>query len=176
MALGYTATVTASNKVVVGNSSVTSIGGYASWSNFSDGRFKSDVNINVPGLEFILKLQPVTYHLDVEKIMSVLHTPDSVRLPDAENIKRNIQQTGFIAQEVEAAAKSIGYDFSGVDAPKNESDFYGLRYAEFVVPLVKAVQEQQVMIEEFKAANDELHKKNEAMQKQIDELKTYLKK
>ena len=49
--------------------------------------------------------------------------------------------TGFIAQEVEAAAKKLGFDFSGVDAPKNENDYYGLRYAEFVVPLVKAVQE-----------------------------------
>jgi trimeric autotransporter adhesin len=28
-----------------------------------------------------------------------------------------------------------------VDKPKNDKDFYGLRYAEFVVPLVKAVQE-----------------------------------
>ena len=49
---------------------------------------------------------------------------------------------------MEEAAKSVGYDFSGVDAPKNDKDFYGLRYAEFVVPLVKAVQEQQAMIEE----------------------------
>jgi hypothetical protein len=30
----------------------------------------------------------------------------------------------------------------------NKYDFYGLRYAAFVVPLVKAVQEQQVMIDE----------------------------
>ena len=35
----------------------------------------------------------------------------------------------------------MGYDFSGVDAPKNDKDIYGLRYSEFVVPLVKAVQE-----------------------------------
>ena len=28
-----------------------------------------------------------------------------------------------------------------MDAPKNDKDFYGLRYAEFTVPLVKAVQE-----------------------------------
>jgi hypothetical protein len=34
----------------------------------------------------------------------------------------------------------INYDFSGVDAAKNEKDLYGLRYAEFVVPLVKAIE------------------------------------
>jgi hypothetical protein len=50
------------------------------------------------------------------------------------------KMTGFIAQEVEQAANEIEYDFSGVDAPKND-DLYGLRYVEFVVPLVKAVQE-----------------------------------
>lgn len=61
--------------------------------------------------------------------------------------QEKIRYSGFIAQEVEKAANSVGYDFSGVDKPKNEKDYYGLRYSEFVVPLVKAVQEQQVMIE-----------------------------
>ena len=42
---------------------------------------------------------------------------------------------------MEKAAKSLNYDFSGVDAAKNDKDLYGLRYAEFVVPLVKGVQE-----------------------------------
>jgi hypothetical protein len=47
----------------------------------------------------------------------------------------------LLAQDVEKAAKDLNYDFSGVDAPKNDKDLYALRYAEFVVPLVKAVQE-----------------------------------
>ena len=55
--------------------------------------------------------------------------------------------TGFLAQEVETAAESINYDFSGVVAPKNGQGLYSLRYAEFVVPLVKSVQEQQEIIE-----------------------------
>ena len=58
--------------------------------------------------------------------------------------------TGFIAQQVEKAALSIGYNFSGVDFAKNSNDHYGLRYAEFVVPIVKAVQEQQLIIEELR--------------------------
>ena len=56
--------------------------------------------------------------------------------------------TGFIAQEVEQAAKEVGYDFDGVQLPKNDHDHYTLGYSTFVVPLVKAVQEQQAMIEE----------------------------
>ncbi len=41
----------------------------------------------------------------------------------------------------------FGYDFSGGDKPKKENDLYGLRYAEFVVPLVKAMQKQQMLIQ-----------------------------
>ena len=52
-----------------------------------------------------------------------------------------------------------GYDFSGVDKPKNEKDSYGLRYAEFVTPLVKAIQEQQRMILELKKPNAALEKR-----------------
>ena len=55
------------------------------------------------------------------------------------------------AQEVEAAATVTGFDFSGVDKPQNETGLYGLRYAEFVVPLVKAVQEQQSLLRELGA-------------------------
>jgi hypothetical protein len=68
-------------------------------------------------------------------------------LSDAIAAKQKASQTGFIAQEVEKAGIEIGYDFSGVDKPKNENGFYGLRYAEFAAPLVKAMQEQQKQIE-----------------------------
>ena len=71
--------------------------------------------------------------------------------------KEQIIYTGFIAQDVETAAKELSFDFSGVDAAKNDKDLYGLRYASFVVPLVKSVQE--------------LSKQNEDLQKQIDDLK-----
>ena len=54
----------------------------------------------------------------------------------------------FLAQEVLTAAKESGYDFSGVQLPKNTSQLYSLSYETFVVPLVKAVQEQQTIIEE----------------------------
>ena len=46
----------------------------------------------------------------------------------------------------------------GVDAPQNEHDLYGLRYAEFVVPLVKAVQELAAEVATLKKENDELRK------------------
>jgi hypothetical protein len=75
------------------------------------------------------------------KHLSIL--PTSAEELQAKAEKSKLRYTGFVAQEVEQAAKKLGYDFSGVDAPKEKDGMYGLRYAEFVVPLVKAVQEQQ---------------------------------
>ena len=73
--------------------------------------------------------------------------------------------TGFIAQEVGEAAKQSGYDFSGVVKPQNANDLYSLRYAEFVVPIVKAMQEQQQMIDALKSQLAELSKKIAVLEK-----------
>ncbi|MCD4696446.1 MAG: hypothetical protein K8S16_09430 [Bacteroidales bacterium] len=99
----------------------------------------------------------------MNKIDDFLGIPDSLRnneiMRQAALEKEAIVQTGFIAQEVQEAAQSLGYDFSGVDPPKNEHDFYGLRYAEFVVPLVKAVQELAKENEELRARIEKLENK-----------------
>lgn len=162
-AIGSFSFNTASDQFRIGNSSTSSIGGYAAWTNISDRKFKKNINENVAGLDFILKLRPVTYKLDITKIDDYLGIPESAKseksYKEAVVKKENLIQSGFIAQEVEDAARMVGYEFSGVDAPKNENDFYGLRYAEFVVPMVKAIQEQQDIIEELKARIEELEKK-----------------
>lgn len=150
--LGANAIATASNQVRIGDAGVTSIGGQVSWTTLSDGRAKKNIKTNVPGLAFINKLKPVTYNLDETAVDRIIQrepvkTRDGadIQLPDviseARKAKEKIVYTGFVAQEVERAAKELDYDFSGVDAPKNDKDLYGIRYADFVVPLVKAVQE-----------------------------------
>lgn len=157
IAIGKDARVTASNKVVIGNSSIISIGGYANWSKLSDARFKKNVQQDVVGLDFILKLKPVTYNTDVTKLNTFLGVKEEGQDSQAIREKEAIRYTGFLAQEVEKAAQAVNYNFSGVNKPANEKDHYSISYADFVVPLVKAVQEQQSMIEQ--------------QQKQIDELK-----
>jgi hypothetical protein len=156
-ALGYNARVTSDDQVCIGNTSTLSIGGFQSWTNHSDGRYKKQVQENVKGLDFIRRLRPVTYNLDVRGLSS--HLGEST--PEGGSVSRGvpkdqIRYTGFIAQEVEAAARQAGYDFSGVDVPQNADGLYGLRYAEFTVPLVKAVQEQQAMIERLQVENSAL--------------------
>ena len=145
-AIGYNTSINASNQVRLGDAFVNSIGGFTNWTNVSDARFKKNVKEDVIGLNFIKKLRPVSYQLDMDAIASFNKT-ESLRNNNLERNKFSEIQTGFIAQEVEVAAKLSGFNFHGVDVPKNENSNYGLRYAEFVVPLVKAVQEQQELIE-----------------------------
>jgi hypothetical protein len=178
IALGSSVTITASNQARIGNSSTTSIGGFVNWTNISDGRYKKDIRQDVPGLGFIMKLKPVTYHLDIiginNKLTGDAQTDPYIKKAIAD--KESMLISGFVAQDVERAAKEAGYDFSGVDKPKNGNDFYGLRYADFVVPLVKAVQEQQQVIStqqqqinDLKAQNEEMARRLAAIEQKLAE-------
>lgn len=169
--LGFYTTATASHSVQIGNDAVTSVKAAAGYIIVSDGRFKKNIRKNVPGLEFINALNPVTYNYDIQSLnkfkgIDAKRDVESQTISDAalqeytESVKQKekIVYSGFLAQEVEKVAQKTGYDFNGVYKPQNDKDAYGLDYAEFVVPLVKAVQE--------------LSKQNDELQKQIDELKT----
>jgi hypothetical protein len=57
-------------------------------------------------------------------------------------------RTGFLAQDVEKAAMQLDYNFDGIHAPVNDKDHYSLAYSQFIMPLVKSVQEQQQIIED----------------------------
>lgn len=177
--VGNGATGTSSNQVRIGNSSVTSIGGYANWTNISDGRVKKNIKYNVPGLSFIKKLEPITYNLDLTAMDNMLQKtpikdskgnviPATQEDIDGKKLKEKVVYTGFIAQDVEKAAKSLNYDFSGVDSAKNSKDLYGLRYSEFVVPLVKAVQELSAQNDSLKVINQELQTQLNDLSKRVE--------
>jgi hypothetical protein len=171
-AVGYNAQVTASNMIRLGDANVTSINGAVDFTVVSDRRFKKDIKENVSGLSFIMKLRPVTYHIDMNEMAKFLNTPNNLRIKELEENKEKVLQTGFIAQEVEKVAHDLGYDFSGVDKPKSKGDFYGLRYAEFTVPLVKAVQEQQNIIDSLRKEILVLKEQFHQTQQRQEELKS----
>lgn len=181
------------NMVYIGNTSMGWIGGQVTWSTYADLAAKSEVHQDVPGLDFIMRLRPVTFQWDVDAMNARL----GVENPEKHEGYYDIESeriTGFLAQEVEEAAMAVGYDFSGVD---KTGDVYSLRYAEFVVPLVKAVQEQQAQIEllepavvealqmelqEVRAENAGMQQvlkmlktENELMREQLDQILTLLK-
>lgn len=160
-AIGNGAAVSNANYISIGNTSVTAIRGQVNFTTYSDGRFKTNIKSDVPGLDFILKLRPVTYNWDIHKFNAHARGNDNNAIAASYNEaeeeairkKESIVYTGFIAQEVDRAAKDTRFDFSGVLKPQDEKDAYSLSYAEFVVPLVKATQE--------------LSQKNEALSKEL---------
>jgi len=163
-AIGYAAVVTGSNRVRIGNSSITSIGGQVGWTTFSDGRYKQDINENVPGLAFINSLRPVNYTVNVKGLNDFYRkaTGSGKSMEQSEETANKIIYNGFVAQEVELAAKELNFQFSGVDVPETKDGLYGLRYDNFISPMVKAMQE--------------LSAKNEELQSQINELKALIAK
>lgn len=150
------------NQAFIGNTSTGWIGGKVTWSTFSDARVKNTITEDVIGLDFIMRLRPVTYHVSNKAITALTgnkETPDFPGKYDNEKVK----YTGFLAQEVEQAAKTAGYDFSGYAAPKNQWGLYTISYEQFVVPLVKAMQEQQVIIEQLQKEITRLHSMEERL-------------
>jgi len=120
-AIGYGAKVDASNKVRIGNESVTVIGGAAAWSNFSDERLKEKIEPVSSGLSLINDLNPVTYH----RINN--------DAPDVE--------MGLLAQEVEATLEKHGLGNSGMVHQPNEDAYMSLRYNDLMAPMIRAIQE-----------------------------------
>ena len=83
--------------------------------------------------------------------------------------------TGFLAQDVEKAAKSLYYDFSGIDKPADEKkSAWGLRYSDFVVPMVKDVQELAAENDANKQANSALQQANDELKKRLDKIEMLL--
>lgn len=151
------AQVTGNNQIVLGNTAITQIraqvGGITG---FSDGRYKTNVKEDVKGLDFISRLRPVSYNVNPDDLHKIWGTPDSVAKRNDHSETRKVRYTGLIAQEVEKAMKESGYPFTGIDIPANENETYALRYTEFIMPLIKSVQEQQAMIEKLQQQNEQL--------------------
>lgn len=144
--LGQGVLITASNQVRVGNTSVNSIGGQVGWTTFSDERIKKEIREDVHGLDFIMRLRPVSYYYDYDGLYK-LQTGIESKTASLNNPNSGTRFSGFIAQEVEQAAQAAAYDFSGIDKPANANSPYGIRYAEMVVPLVKALQEMKGLLD-----------------------------
>lgn len=174
IAIGTNSFVTANNQVRIGNNLTNSIGGFANWTNFSDGRFKKNIQEDVKGIDFIMKLRPVTYQLDIDGINNKLAGKTGIartaQMKGMNDARAKEVFSGFVAQEVEQAAKETGYKFSGVDKPANENDFYGLRYSDFVAPLVKAVQELAKQNQDLKQQLIQLQGTSNNQKAQYDEL------
>jgi hypothetical protein len=160
-AIGYGASAQGDNYIRAGNTSITDPWVQVDWFSTSDIRVKNNIKQNVPGLNFIKLLRPVTYHLNIHQQNELVGYPqlydtlgnsigiDTSYWPGKYAIE-NIQYTGFIAQQVDSVAQSMGYDFSGISKPTEPNGLYGLRYSTFVAPLVNAIKELSLIVDSLK--------------------------
>jgi hypothetical protein len=112
---------------------------YAAWTDVSDCRDKTNVQpINNLGLNFLRKLNPVKYKWDLrQKYENKCGYEYGIK--DG-TLKQDDTNYGFLAQEIEFAAKSLGENF---DAVTHDTfiDQYSLNYLNLLASLTKALQE-----------------------------------
>lgn len=173
--VGYNATVTGDKQVQLGDSDVT-VYAQRSLATRSDRRDKVDINDSNLGLNFITKLRPVSYRMNPresyfnnvnEDIVeetdedgnTIQVTRETVEFQDIDysltndcSRARKRPHYGLIAQEVKEVMNELDIDFAGyLDASYDGGeDVLSLSYTEFIAPMIKAIQEQQEMINELK--------------------------
>lgn len=146
--IGQGAAATANNHIRIGNTQSLATTPVM-WTVVSDRRAKSNIKDSPIGLDFIKKLRPVSYF--------------------KKNDENKKTEYGFIAQEVEATLKKAGDSNNGVIYVDPDGN-YGMRYNDIIPITVKAVQEQQELIEQLQKANAELVKANAAILKRLEKL------
>lgn len=159
-AVGYSASTGGNNEVMLGTPSTNRVEGEVNLSTISDFRFKENISEDVKGLDFILRLRPVSYNLDTRlvddgRIHTTTRSLAGNKFDHLHDVATARRRTGLLAQEVHLAAIQSGFDFEGISIPQSESQHYGLKYDLFVLPLIKAVQQQQAQIDQLEKSVSE---------------------
>ena len=152
MALGNGAIVNASNKIQLGNSSVTSVvtSGTITANGVtlsSDVRFKKDIETLNGALDKILKLRGTSYNWRVGEIEGRNFTDDA--------------QIGFIAQELREVYPEMVHE--------DEDGYLSVNYMQVIPVLVEAIKEQQAKTAEQQAKTAEQQAKIAEQQAKITE-------
>jgi hypothetical protein len=144
-AIGYQAIANASNKIVLGNASATTVGGYGAWTNYSDRRLKENIEYrNSLGLDFLLKLKTASYNYRADE--------------------NKIRRDGLIAQDVQQALQELGIEFSALVVDDDPQKTMNLSYDSFVIPLINGMQQQQAMIQKQQQQIETLVKRIEQLE------------
>ena len=146
--LGCDALVTGSNQVQLGDSSVTVYAQKAVQTR-SDARDKVNIQDSNLGLEFILKLRPRSFQMNSrEQYFAEKDKRDYTAQNDKSKAGKR-PHYGLIAQEVKEVLDEMNVDFAGYQDHKvnGGEDVLSLGYTEFIAPMIKAIQQQQKIIE-----------------------------
>jgi len=157
--IGYNSQVTGSNQLQLGDSSTTTYA-YGAVQDRSDKRDKADIQPTKLGIDFIKKLKPVDFKWDYRedyKTIKRIDKPKGVieyqitQLPKDGSKKRKRFHHGLIAQDVKEVMDEMGIDFGGYQdhSINGGGDVLSLGYEELIAPMIKAIQEQQKIIEDL---------------------------
>ena len=102
------------------------------------------------GLDFVNKLEPVTYRWDKRS----KYSDDQSVSPDGTHKEERLDM-GFLAQDVEKLEEQYGYkadDKTNLTTTiSGDEKMYGLKYSKFVPILVNAVQELSAQVDKLTA-------------------------
>ena len=148
--LGYNSQVTGSNQIQLGDSAVTVYAQKALVTR-SDARDKLDIEDSPLGLNFILKLRPRKYRMNSREAYFEKDKERDFTAPNDGSKARKRPHYGLVAQEVKEVMNELGVDFAGYLDSKMDGgeDVLSLGYTEFIAPMIKAIQQQQQMIEQL---------------------------
>ncbi|GEM_PF-1479013 len=124
-AIGYGASVFASNTVVLGDANITHVYSRGAYSSSSDIRIKKNIEPITYGLNAILKLRPVKFTF----------------------IQNDQKQIGFIAQEIKQIMPEV---VSGIEGDLGKGEILSVSYPNIVAALTKALQEEDAKNEQLK--------------------------
>jgi hypothetical protein len=127
----------------------------------SDQRSKNSIETSDLGLNFINMLRPVSYFKNISKKQHLLDENENPIRDENENMLYDIipgkrKHYGLIAQEVRQVIDDLGktaLDFSGwgMHDPEDPDSEQTLSYIEFISPIIKAIQELSLKIDQLEA-------------------------
>ena len=148
---------TGDDSIVLGNNSIANAYIKVDWTVTSDERDKTDFTALDLGLDFVKAMKPYTFKWDQRSDYGDSDADDykvTDQTPDGTH-KKDQLDVGFKAQDIEALEKAAGYKIDDktnlVASLTQDETQYGLKYSKFVPILVKAIQEQNALIEALTA-------------------------
>jgi hypothetical protein len=131
----------------VGNGSYT-----GTWTQVSDRKFKTNIKDLNGALSRIMQVSAKTYDMRIDEFPSL-------------NLAKGTQ-FGFVAQELETVFPELVENGAAPGVNKEDViNYKGVNYIGMVPVLTKAIQEQQVIIEDLKKQNENLSKRLDALEK-----------
>ena len=153
--IGYGVTVTGNNQIQLGDSSTT-VYCYGPVQDRSDARDKIDIQDSNHGLDFIKKLRARMWRWNHRERYSTPAMDENGKyyrkeVPNDGSRAGKRYHYGLIAQELQDILIKNNIDFGGFQDHNinNGEDVMSIGYNELIAPIIKAIQEQQEIIEQL---------------------------